>query len=110
MEDVLERPCSWEVLRMLIDFEDPGELSGFIEVIRDAEMACSLEMQNLDQQMRLERQGALGGASCIGLIVHAEESVYWNGRISWLQASRAYLEKQQQRREAATSRDREGEL
>lgn len=105
--DLLRRPFMWESLREGIEFEDPEDLSGFLEVIRDAEMACSYKLQDLNQQIR---QDDRGGDSCLGLIVRAEESAYWNGRIHWLQASRAYLEKQQRHHEAATGRVGEGEL
>jgi hypothetical protein len=77
---------------MWIEFEDPEDLSGFLEVIRDAENACSREIGNLHRQMRLERQSAPEGTSRIGLIVRAEESEYWNGRMRWLHASRLCLE------------------
>jgi hypothetical protein len=104
VKDALERPSSWDVLRMGIAFEDPEDLSGLIEVVREAEIACSLGLQGAHRQLRLERQGLPGWGSCIGLIVCTEESAYWDGRIRWLQSSRRHLEQQQQRHEAATGR------
>jgi hypothetical protein len=97
MEGVLQRPGSWEMMRRLIALEDPEDLSKVVKVVRNAELTCTLELQKLIRQTRLERQDTRGQESRIGLIVYAEESAYWNGRIRWLQASRACLEKQQPR-------------
>lgn len=95
MADLLMRPLMWEP-RDGIECEDPEDLSRFLEVVRDAETACSCAMQEHNRQIRRD---AGDQNSCIDLIVHAEESAYWNGRIRWLQASRAYLEKQQRLQE-----------
>jgi hypothetical protein len=104
MRDVLRRPSMWEALREGIGFEDPVDPFGFIEVIRDAENGCAYNLKDLDRQIRGARlEPLVGRNTCVGLIVCAEESTYWNGRLRWLQASRQQME-QLQRRGRVTSR------
>jgi hypothetical protein len=93
VKGVLKRPFMWDDQRDLIEFEDPADLSGFIEVIRDAEKGCAYNLQDLNRRIRYERRDARGRESYIGLIVRAEESAFWGGRRHWLQASRECLEK-----------------
>jgi hypothetical protein len=102
MRDVLRRPFTWEAQREAIKFEDPADPAGFIEVICDAEKDCSYKLQDLNRRIRYERQKAQGRQTCIDLIMRGEESMYLDGRMRWLQASRQHSERQQQRCGAAT--------
>jgi hypothetical protein len=104
VRDVLRRPFIWEAQREGIEFENPADLPGFIEVILNAEKGCTYNLQDLNQQIRYDRQETRGRETSIGLIVCAEESTFWKGRKQWLQASRQHLEQQQQRRGGATGR------
>lgn len=91
----------WNDQRDLIEFENPADLSGFIEVVSDAEKDCSYKLRDLNRQIRFDRHEVRARATCIGLIVLAEESTFWSGRFRWLQASRQHLEQQQQQRRGA---------
>jgi DNA-binding PadR family transcriptional regulator len=102
-----QTPPVREELHAKIALWGSAELSRLIEIVREAELACTLQLQDSNREMRVERQG--GGASdwerTMQLIVSAGEATWWDARIKWLQEVRMYLEREHARqRPAAPSR------
>lgn len=102
-----QTPPVREELHAKIALWGSAELSRLIEIVREAELACTLQLQDSNREMRVERQG--GGASdwerTMQLIVSAGEATWWDARIKWLQEVRMYLEREHARqRPTAPSR------
>jgi DNA-binding PadR family transcriptional regulator len=79
------------------------ELSRLIEIVRDAETACTLQLEDMNRRARRERRAPEEESEwerTMQLIVSAGESSWWDGRIKWLQSMRMYLEQEHERQRA----------
>jgi DNA-binding PadR family transcriptional regulator len=92
-----------EELLAKVAFCGPADLPRMIEIVRDAELACTARLKEVNERMRTERR--LGGDDAwrrlMGLIVTASDVAWWDARIKWLQQLRTYLQREGQRYEAA---------
>lgn len=97
-----QTPPVREELHAKIALWGSAELPRLIEIVREAELACTLQLQDSNREMRVERQG--GDASdwerTMQLIVSAGEATWWDARIKWLQEVRMYLEREHARQQA----------
>jgi DNA-binding PadR family transcriptional regulator len=91
-----------EELQAKIAFCGPEDLPRMIEIVREAELACAAQLEDLNERMRRERrlQGDDQWRRLMGMIVTAGDVAWWDARIRWLQALRQYLQKEGQRFEA----------
>jgi hypothetical protein len=83
---------------------EPDDLPEMIEVVREAEMFCGRQLQELNRRTYVERQPTADANEwkrTMQLIAMHSETKWWNGRIEWLQDTRIYLEKQDPRSETA---------
>jgi DNA-binding PadR family transcriptional regulator len=91
-----------EELHAKIALWGPAELPRLIEIVREAEMACTLQMRSSNRDMRVERQ--TGETSeweqTMQLIVSAGEATWWDARIKWLQNVRMFLEREDARKQS----------
>jgi hypothetical protein len=73
-----------------------------IEIVREAELACAAQLEDLNERMRRERRLAGDDAwrRLMGVIVTAGDAAWWDARIKWLQALRQYLQRERQRYDA----------
>ncbi len=94
-----QTPPVREELHAKIALWGSAELPRLIEIVREAELACTLQLQDSNREMRAERQ--VGDTSDWGrtmqLIVSAGEATWWDARIKWLQDVRMYLEREHAR-------------
>jgi DNA-binding PadR family transcriptional regulator len=99
-----QTPPVREELHAKIALWGSAELPRLIEIVREAELACTLQLQDSNRQMRVERQA--GDPSdwerTMQLIVSAGEATWWDARIKWLQEVRMYLEREHSRQQATT--------
>lgn len=97
-----QTPPVREELHAKIALWGSAELPRLIEIVREAELACALQLQDSNREMRAERQG--GDASdwerTMQLIVSAGEATWWDARIKWLQEVRMYLEREHARQQS----------
>ncbi|MHB8234534.1 MAG: helix-turn-helix transcriptional regulator, partial [Solirubrobacteraceae bacterium] len=93
-----------EELLAKIAFCGPSDLPRMVEIVRDAELACTAQLNDLNQRMRLQQRLADGDPwrSLMGLIVSAGDVAWWDSRIKWLQELRRYLQREGQRYHAAS--------
>jgi DNA-binding PadR family transcriptional regulator len=91
-----------EELQAKIAFCGPRDLSRMIQIVREAELACAAQLEDLNERMRRERrlQGDDPWRRLMGMIVTAGDVAWWDARIRWLQALRQYLQREGQRYEA----------
>jgi DNA-binding PadR family transcriptional regulator len=106
-----QTPPVREELHAKIALWGSAELSRLIEIVREAEMACTLRLQDLNREVRAERQvsdDASDWERTMQLIVSSGEATWWDARIKWLQDVRMYLEREhvRQRSEAGSWRTR----
>lgn len=105
-----QTPPVREELHAKIALWGSAELPRLIEIVREAELACTLQLQDLNRGMRAERQmsDASDWERTMQLIVSAGEATWWDARIKWLQDVRMYLEREhaRQRSEAGPRRTR----
>ncbi|HWY18270.1 MAG TPA: hypothetical protein VNY27_06110 [Solirubrobacteraceae bacterium] len=105
-----QTPPVREELHAKIALWGPTELPRLIEIVREAELACTLQLRDANRGMRADRQA--GDASewerTMQLIVSAGEATWWDARIKWLQDVRMYLEREHSRQqvEAGSRRTR----
>jgi DNA-binding PadR family transcriptional regulator len=80
----------------------PSDLPRMVEIVRDAELACAAQLQEVNERMRTERRLAGDDAwrRLMSLIVTAGDVAWWDARIKWLQELRSYLQREGQRYEA----------
>jgi len=99
-----QTPPVREELHAKIALWGSAELPRLIEIVREAELACTLQLQDSNREMRVERQE--GDASdwerTMQLIVSAGEATWWDARIKWLQEVRMYLEREHARQQSVT--------
>jgi DNA-binding PadR family transcriptional regulator len=88
-----------EELLAKIAFCGPADLPRMIEIVRDAELACTARLSEVNERMRAERRLATGEGwqRIMSLIVTAGDVAWWDARIKWLQELRRYLHQEGQR-------------
>lgn len=91
-----QTPPVREELHAKMAFWGSDDLPRLIEIVREAEIACVQQLQELNRRTRFERQAASTSewAQTMHLIVMTGEVMWWDARIKWLQDMRLYLEKQ----------------
>jgi hypothetical protein len=91
-----------EELHAKIAFCGPADLPRMIEIVREAELACAAQLEDLNERMRRERRLRDDDAwrRLMGIIVTAGDAAWWDARIKWLQELRQYLQREGQRYEA----------
>ncbi len=84
------------------------DLPRLIEIVREAEIACTQQLQELNRRTRREREsaGASEWSRLKQLIVATGELAWWDARIRWLQDVRLYLERESQCRPHAEAEGR----
>jgi DNA-binding PadR family transcriptional regulator len=98
-----QTPPVREELHAKIALWGSAELSRLIEIVREAEMACTLRLQDLNREVRAERQvsdEASDWERTMQLIVSSGEATWWDARIKWLQDVRMYLEREHIRQQS----------
>jgi DNA-binding PadR family transcriptional regulator len=97
-----QTPPVREELHAKIALWGSTELPRLIEIVREAELACTLQLQDSNREMRVERRE--GSASewerTMRLIVWAGEATWWYARLKWLQDVRIFLEREHARQQA----------
>jgi DNA-binding PadR family transcriptional regulator len=96
-----------EELLAKISFCRPSDLPRMIEIVRDAELACTARLNELNERMRIARRLAADDAwaRLMSLIVTAGDVAWWDARIRWLQELRRYLQREGQRYQAEQRSD-----
>lgn len=93
-----------EELLAKITFCGPEDLPRMIEIVREAELACMVQLEGLGERTR--RAHRLAGSDewrrLMGIIVSSGDAAWWDARIKWLQALRQYLLREGQRYKAGT--------
>jgi DNA-binding PadR family transcriptional regulator len=91
-----------EELQAKIAFCGPKDLPRMIQIVREAELACAAQLEDLNDRMRRERrlQGDDQWRRLMGMVVTAGDVAWWDARIKWLQTLRQYLQSEGQRYEA----------
>jgi DNA-binding PadR family transcriptional regulator len=91
-----------EELLAKVAFCKPADLPRMVEVVRDAELACTARLNELNQRRREEylRAGDDAWRRLMTLIVTAGDVAWWDARIKWLQDLRRYLQREGQHYEA----------
>jgi DNA-binding PadR family transcriptional regulator len=88
-----------EELQAKIAFCGPEDLPRMVAIVREAELACAAQLEDLNQRMRrqrlLERDDAWRRLT--GMIVTAGDVAWWDARIKWLQTLRQYLQREGER-------------
>jgi len=94
-----QTPPVREELHAKIALWGSEDLSRLVEIVREAEMGCAQQLQELSRRMRLEREAADASewARTMRLIAMSGELMWWDARIKWLQDVRLHLEKQCER-------------
>jgi DNA-binding PadR family transcriptional regulator len=95
-------PAVREELLAKIAFCEPADLPRLIEIVREAEMTCAAQLEDLTDWMRRERRLADDDEwrRLMGMIATAADAAWWDARVKWLQALRHYLQREGQRYEA----------
>ncbi len=97
-----QTPPVREELHAKIALWGSAELPRLIEIVREAELACTMQLSDANREMRAERD--MGETSewerTMQLIVSAGEATWWDARIKWLQNVRVYLEREHARRQS----------
>jgi DNA-binding PadR family transcriptional regulator len=88
-----------EELQAKISFCGPEDLPRMIQIVREAEMACAVQLEDLNERMRRQRLLNRDDAwrRLMGMIVTAGDVAWWDSRIKWLQALRQYLQREGER-------------
>jgi DNA-binding PadR family transcriptional regulator len=97
-----QTPPVREELHAKIALWGSAELPRLIEIVREAELACTLQLSDANREMRAERQAqdTSDWERTMQLIVSAGEATWWDARIRWLQNVRVYLEREHARRQS----------
>jgi DNA-binding PadR family transcriptional regulator len=95
-----QTPPVREELHAKIALWGAAELPRLIEIVREAELACVRQLQDLNRGTQSERGlvGVQEWERTMQLIVVSGEAMWWEARIRWLQEVRAYLEREHARR------------
>ncbi len=88
-----------EELQAKISFCGPQDLPRMVEIVREAELACAAQLEDLNERMRRQRrlEGDDPWRRLMGMIVTAGDVAWWDSRIKWLQTLRQYLQSEGQR-------------
>jgi DNA-binding PadR family transcriptional regulator len=88
-----------EELQAKIAFCGPEDLPRMVEIVREAELACVAQLEDLNERMRRQRRLEVDDPwrRLMGIIVTAGDVAWWDSRIKWLQALRQYLQSEGQR-------------
>jgi hypothetical protein len=88
-----------EELQAKIGFCGPEDLPRMVEIVREAELACAAQLEDLNERMRRQRLLDRDDAwrRLTGMIVTAADVAWWDARIKWLQTLRQYLQREGQR-------------
>ncbi len=88
-----------EELQAKIAFCGPEDLPRMVEIVREAELACAAQLEDLNERMRRQRrlEGDDPWRRLMGMIGTAGDVAWWDSRIKWLQALRQYLQSEGQR-------------
>jgi DNA-binding PadR family transcriptional regulator len=99
-----QTPPVREELHAKIALWGSEELPRLIEIVREAEMSCAQQLQELNRRIRRERESADESewGRAMQLIVTAGEVTWWDSRIKWLQDVRLYLEKERLRQQTSS--------
>jgi DNA-binding PadR family transcriptional regulator len=91
-----------EELLAKIAFCGPADLPRMIEIVREAELTCAAQLEDVNARMRRERRlaGEDEWRRTMSVIVTTGDVAWWDARIKWLQALRQYLQREAQRHEA----------
>jgi DNA-binding PadR family transcriptional regulator len=97
-----QTPPVREELHAKIALWGSAELPRLIEIVREAELACTLQLGDANRETRAERQASdvSDWERTMQLIVSAGEATWWDARIKWLQNVRMYLEREHARRQS----------
>ena len=103
-----QTPPVREELHAKIALWGSEDVSRLIEIVREAEMASTLRLHELNRRTRAERQRQDAGEweRTMQLIVTAGEVTWWDSRIKWLQDVRRYLERERGRQQAVSGSGR----
>jgi DNA-binding PadR family transcriptional regulator len=82
-----------EELHAKIALCGPHDLPRLIEVIREAELACTAKLAELNRRTRRDREqrAPQGWQRRMSVIIEAGDIAWWEGRIKWLQDVRTEL-------------------
>ncbi len=96
-----QTPPVREELHAKIALWGSEDLSRLIEIVREAELGCTQQLQELNRRTRLEREAEdeAEWARTMQLIVITGELTWWDARIKWLQNVRRYLESERGRKQ-----------
>jgi hypothetical protein len=88
-----------EELQAKIAFCGPEDLPRMVAIVREAELACAAQLEDLNQRMRRQRLLDRDDAwrRLTGMIVTAADVAWWDARIKWLQTLRQYLQREGER-------------
>jgi hypothetical protein len=77
----------------------PEDLPRMVAIVREAELACAAQLEDLNQRMRRQRLLDRDDAwrRLTGMIVTAADVAWWDARIKWLQTLRQYLQREGER-------------
>ncbi len=103
-----QTPPVREELHAKIALWGAEDLPRLIEIVREAEIACTQQLQELNRRTRREHEsaGASEWSRVKQLIVTTGELAWWDARIRWLQDVRLYLERESQCRPYAEAEGR----
>jgi DNA-binding PadR family transcriptional regulator len=104
-----QMPPVREELHAKIALWGSEDVSRLIEIVREAEVASMLQLQELNRRTRAELglHDVSEWERTMQLIVIAGEVSWWDSRIKWLQDMRLYLEKERLRQRTADGAARE---
>lgn len=104
-----QTPPVREELHAKIALWGPQDVSRLIEIVREAEIASTLRLQELNRRVRFRRQAYNGERweQVMQTIMISGEVTWWGSRIKWLQDVRRYLESQRDSR-GSELRSRDG--
>jgi DNA-binding PadR family transcriptional regulator len=97
-----QTPPVREELHAKIALWGSAELPRLIEIVREAELACTMQLGDANREVRAERgtSDTSEWERTMQLIVSAGEATWWDARIKWLQNVRMYLEREHARRQS----------
>jgi DNA-binding PadR family transcriptional regulator len=92
-------PPMREELHAKLAFCGPGDLPRMIELVREAELDCMAQLEELNARRRREHRLRARDewGELMGLVVATGEVVWWDARLKWLVALRQYLQREGQR-------------
>jgi DNA-binding PadR family transcriptional regulator len=97
-----QTPPVREELHAKIALWGSAELPRLIEIVREAELTCTMQLGDANREVRAERgtSDTSEWERTMQLIVSAGEATWWDARIKWLQNVRMYLEREHARRQS----------